>query len=101
MFGLIGLDWKTFVIDWAIGQDHVSNAGAVFASVLFTVIVVLLAASYLRCIFTSSAVSDNPAPAGYFQQLQQQFPDRPLRVCAKCNGAPKPFRAHHCSLCDK
>jgi len=55
--------------------------------------------SFLRAVFTSSAVVDNPPPAGYLERMREAHPGRPPRLCAKCNGAPKPFRSHHCSMC--
>jgi len=46
-------------------------------------------------------VEDNPPPPGYFQRMRTSHPDRPPRVCTRCSNAPKPFRAHHCSICGK
>lgn len=61
----------------------------------------LLVASYARCVFTSSAVEDNPPPLNYFENMRVSHPGKPTRVCKKCNGMPKPFRSHHCSICGR
>lgn len=52
----------------------------------------LLLISFFRTIFTSSAVEDYPP--------HPSFVDNEIPRCPKCNSL-KPWRAHHCSVCNK
>jgi palmitoyltransferase len=98
---LIGADWYTFNWGYPESRAQYTDTGSVVATwvmiVAFNLDIALLYASYLRCVFTSSAVGDNPAPPGYFESI----PVHDRVFCNKCNGAPKPPRAHHCSICGK
>eukprot|EP00823_Brevimastigomonas_motovehiculus_P007660 TRINITY_DN677_c2_g2_i1.p1 TRINITY_DN677_c2_g2~~TRINITY_DN677_c2_g2_i1.p1 ORF type:complete len:415 (+),score=82.22 TRINITY_DN677_c2_g2_i1:161-1405(+) len=100
VFLLIGADWYTFVIRWGLQTTSNYPILKLFAVLIFNVLVFFICLSYLRCILTSNAVADNPPPPHYFELWQQHHPDIPIRTCAKCNHAPKPFRAHHCSVCN-
>lgn len=99
---IIFIDWYNFVIDYGFNQPHDSLVGTAFMEILFNILIGLLLTSYLRCCFTSSAVCDNPAPPGYYDEVRSRNPAMESRVCHKCEGRPlKPFRSHHCSVCRK
>jgi len=85
---LIFTDWYNFVIKYGLVKAETQPL-MYPVCLVFTVVIVLLMTSYLRCTFTSSAVCDNPPPPGYVHHG---------RMCHKCD-APKPHRAHHCSIC--
>jgi len=74
VLALIAVDYKTFVWDYGIKQEHDYPFLVFILEVLFNIVAVLLVVSYLRCVFTSSAVADNPPPPGYFERL-----GRPVR----------------------
>eukprot|EP00808_Paulinella_micropora_P031598 g53824.t1 len=91
---LIFVDWYVFLTSLGL-----RGAGGVLEQLFFSCVVCLLLASYVRCIFTSSAVQDNPPPSSYFEDLARAFPEERTRVCEPCGGLAKPPRAHHCSMC--
>lgn len=102
VLSLISIDWYNFVIVYGFGEPHDNMVGVIILELVFNILVALLVVSYLRACFTSSAVCDNPAPPGYFDEVRARNPNFPPRVCLKCAGTPpKPFRAHHCSVCRK
>merc|ERR1711879_509210 len=61
-------------------------------TLLFVPAIVLLVTSYLRTVFTSSAVADNPPPP--------HLDTGAVLRCRRCSSL-KPIRAHHCSICQK
>jgi len=100
VLALIAADWYVFVVEWAFNPSiHPSIPVSLAWALLFTGIVLLILVCYFRTIFTSSAVRDNPPPPDYFQRLRSMLPGQTERICLKCRGAPKPLRAHHCSVC--
>jgi len=99
VLALVLTDWYIFTVQWGIRRSHSYPVLAWIAVVVENVLIGLTIASYLRCVFTSSAVADNPPPANYFARLRRLRPNTPIRVCHKCSGAPKPLRTHHCSVC--
>ena len=58
--------------------------------ILFAISSFICLVSFIKCVFTSSYVKDNP-------------PFNPNIECKRCNkcGSLKPERAHHCSLCNE
>lgn len=101
VLGLIFVDWYNFVIIYGFGRSHENFIATVFLEIVFNILVTLLVASYLKTVFTSSAVCDNPPPPGYYEELQSRT-NVAQRVCLKCEGQPfKPYRSHHCSVCRK
>lgn len=101
VFILIGLDVYSFNFEYAIQQPHSSPFLVFLSCLLFDTCVFLLVWSYLRSILTSSAVKDNPPPSDYYSRIRSMYPGQSLRSCMKCDGAPKPLRAHHCSICSE
>ena len=98
---LIAVDWYIFVFRWALGHEHAFMAGVYLLIAIFTTVVGMTMWSYFRTIFTSSSVCDNPPPSDYYRRVAEFFPGQPPRTCHKCQDAPKPLRAHHCSICQK
>jgi len=58
---------------------------------IFGICIAFLLTSYFRCMLTSCAVKDNPAPINY--DISK------IPSCNKC-GNLKPPRTHHCSICN-
>jgi palmitoyltransferase len=94
---LIGFDYYSFM-QWSFTTTLYLPL-TVFIVILFTCVIVLTLWAYAVTIMTSSSVIANPPPPTYYAQWQSSCPDIPFRVCARCDDAPKPLRAHHCSLC--
>jgi len=59
----------------------------------FVCTALLTLASFVRCVFTSSKVADNPPSTS-----SANINDDTTRTCSKCQQY-KPTRAHHCSIC--
>ena len=93
---LIAADWYSFTVDYAIlhRADHPYPALTAVATAVFNVCLCLTLWSYHRTITTSSSVRENPPPADYYAKYRIHHPEQPIRVCARCQGQPKPLRAH-------
>ena len=98
---LIVADWWSFTVDYAIlhASEHRYPALVAVVTGVFNVLVVLTLWSYYKTVVTSSSVKDNPPPVDYYTKYRIHHPEQPIRVCARCQGQPKPLRAHHCSIC--
>jgi len=89
---LIGLDFYVLMV---VEMPRRYNHEPFWCKVIIITwipIIFLLVISYLRAVFTSSAVVDNPPPS--------YLNSGPYNRCAKCT-ALKPLRTHHCSICQK
>eukprot|EP01083_Nonionella_stella_P014337 40301_1 len=62
-------------------------------AILFLISALLTITSFVRCVFTSSAVGDNPPSIS-----SQHVSTETCKRCSKCEQL-KPSRAHHCSIC--
>eukprot|EP00474_Spongospora_subterranea_P010650 CRZ11108.1 hypothetical protein [Spongospora subterranea] len=90
VFGIVAIDWVTFVFVFQSKFYDQRPFTTVAAVVLFTIVSILVLASYIRCVMTSNSPKYNPAP-GHFEAAE-------CPRCAKCLSL-KPDRAHHCSMC--
>lgn len=97
---IMAVDWYTMTISY-LSEPHSNFAGHVVMVVVFNVIVIMTVVSYLRCVCTDSSIHAHPPPSGYVENWRENNPGKPMRVCRKCNDAPKPVRAHHCSICSR
>ena len=93
---LIGADWWSFTVDYAIlhSDEHSYPALIAVVTAIFNVFLFLTLWSYYKTITTSSSVRENPPPADYYAKYRIYHPEQPIRVCARCQGQPKPLRAH-------
>ena len=104
VIALILSDWYSLVIKFGLYPSEPHNYPILmfFLSIFFTADVTLLLISYLRCIFTSSSIPDNPPPAGYLNEYARLSPGgESCPRCRKCRSGQglKPPRSHHCSIC--
>jgi len=116
VLALIATDWYLFNIKFS--QQYVDDPYASAAVLhwvmmaLFNIFIPLLTASYLRCVFTDTSVAsvaqitlNGSLNTSMGAEMGTVVADASngspaLRVCVKC-AAPKPWRAHHCSICGK
>jgi hypothetical protein len=81
---------KDFQSERIVSGNGAQVVLGIFSIFVFTVNVVLLLASYYKCVCTSNLVGVYPPPSGL--ELSS------VPNCSKC-GHYKPLRAHHCSAC--
>jgi len=91
VLSIVAMDVYTMLLVSIPAKYHTSPFTSTIFGILFSIDIFLLVWSYLKCVFTSSKVADNPPPAAIVQAIS-------LPRCAKCNEY-KPDRAHHCSMC--
>ena len=93
---LIAADWYSFTVDYAVvhRSEHEYPVLVALLTLLFNALLFLTLWSYYKTIVTSSSVRDNPPPSDYYSRYRYHHPDQPIRVCARCQGQPKPLRAH-------
>jgi len=101
IMGIVSLDVYNYVNVFILQSSSDYVIPVILCTILFTLDIVLLVWSYGRTIFTSNSTIDNPAPADYMLEWLKDHAGQQHRVCPKCaNGQPKPYRCHHCSICD-
>jgi len=92
VLGIVSLDFYALMILEMPRRYEKQPTFCTIITLLFVPAIVMLVTSYLRTVFTSSAVADNPPP--------RHLDTGAVLRCRRCSSL-KPIRAHHCSICQK